>query len=160
MLMLAPLQLSAEEKLDALRYLDEFRFWHSLDDRRRCKRCHQEITGRQLLIFERYGTRGGMRLHCPTPGCRSSPNEWVYADPVLAGRLKSDFRTRLDLKEKEPLPHPAFPDPRPRRRKKKGQKSRGTATAGDTEPSLHSAMSHMPLLRSLATHLHGIRPVA
>ena len=87
-----PLQLAPEDKLDLLRYLDEFHYWHSLDDERRCKRCSRLITGRQILVLELKGTRGKMRLQCPTVGCMSTPSEWVYADPVLAAKLRSDFR--------------------------------------------------------------------
>jgi hypothetical protein len=86
-----PLSLSPEDKLDALRSLDEFHFWHSLDDRRNCKRCGRSISGRQILVLELKGTRGRLRLQCPTVGCISTPSDWVYADPVLAARLKSGF---------------------------------------------------------------------
>jgi hypothetical protein len=34
-----PLQLEPADKLDALRYLDEFHFWHSLDEERLCQCC-------------------------------------------------------------------------------------------------------------------------
>src|SRR4051812_25688719 len=78
-----PLSLSPEDKLDALRYVDEFRFWNSLEDERICRRCQQRISARQILVFERQGTRGDLRLQCPTPGCGSNPSEWVYANPVL-----------------------------------------------------------------------------
>jgi hypothetical protein len=143
----APLILSAEDKLDVLRYLDEFRFWHSLDDKRRCHRCHEEIIGRQVLIYERAGMHGGMRLQCPTPGCASNPSEWFYADPVLAATLKSDFRPRLDLGEKRVMPPHAVPDRRARIPEKRQPKTRAT-------------LAQMPLLRSIVTGLHAIRPVA
>lgn len=143
----APLVLSAEDKLDVLRYLDEFRFWHSLDDRRRCHRCHEETIGRQVLIYERKGTRGGMRLQCPTPGCASNPSEWFYADPVLAATLRSDFRPRLDLREKTAAARPPIHDGRGRSREKRRRKTR-------------VSLAQMPLLRSIATGLHAIRPVA
>ena len=82
------LMLSPEDKLDALQFLDEFRFWRSLDDERRCTRCHETITGRRILVIERHGTRGRLRLQCPTPGCASSPSEWVYANPILFATSK------------------------------------------------------------------------
>ena len=143
----APLILSEEDKLDVLRHLDEFRFWHSLDDKRRCRRCHEEITGRQLLIYECKGSRGGMRLQCPTPGCASTPNEWFYDDPILAASLKSDFRRQLDLKEKPVMTPPAVHDGRSKTHPKRERKTR-------------KALAQMPLLRSIATGLHAIRPVA
>lgn len=87
-----PVHLPPEDKLDALRSLDEFHYWHSLDDERRCKRCSRLITGRQILVVELQGTRGKLRLQCPTLACISTPADWVYADPVLAAKLRSDFR--------------------------------------------------------------------
>jgi hypothetical protein len=87
-----PLELAPEDKLDLLRYLDEFHYWHSLDDERRCKRCSRLITGRQILVIECQGTRGKLRLQCPTVACTSTPGDWVYADPVLAAKLRADFR--------------------------------------------------------------------
>src|SRR5436309_11018462 len=87
-----PLHLAPEDRLDLLRYLDEFHYWHSLDDERRCKRCSRIITGRQIIVIERQGTRGRLRLQCPTVACISTPSDWVYADPVLAAKLRTDFR--------------------------------------------------------------------
>ena len=89
---LTPLTFTLENKLDALRQLDEFHFWHELDDVRICQRCHRRITGWQIELFEIPGARGALRLHCPTPDCDSSPGEWIYADPVLAARMRSDNR--------------------------------------------------------------------
>jgi hypothetical protein len=77
-------RLPPEEKLDLLRTLDEFRFWYSLDDRRRCQRCHRSITGRQVEIIP-IGA-GKARLQCPTENCLSSPGEWSYADPVSVAK--------------------------------------------------------------------------
>src|ERR1043165_4415421 len=88
-----PLQLAPEDKLDLLRYLDEFHYWHSLDDERRCKRCSRVITGRRILVIELPGTRGKLRLQCPTVACISTPSDWVYADPILAAKLRGDFRS-------------------------------------------------------------------
>ncbi|MEP6938026.1 MAG: hypothetical protein ABI871_08145 [Chthoniobacterales bacterium] len=75
-------RLSAEDKLDALRRLDEFRFWLSLDDRRYCERCKHIINGRQIEIIELGERRGAPHLHCPTAGCISAPSDWIYADPI------------------------------------------------------------------------------
>src|SRR3954464_11860193 len=89
------LKLVAQDKLDLLRYLDEFHYWHSLDDERRCKRCSRVINGHQILVFELDGTRGKLRLQCPTVACMSTPSDWVYADPFLAAKLRRDFRPGL-----------------------------------------------------------------
>jgi hypothetical protein len=86
----APL-LSAEEKLELLRDLDPFRFWWSLDDERVCDRCQRTITGHRIVVLERVGAHGEMILHCPTAGCRSTPGEWVYADPLLAASRRSEL---------------------------------------------------------------------
>jgi hypothetical protein len=82
-------RLLPEEKLDALRHLDEFRFWYSLDDQRRCHRCHRVLTGRQILVLKPTGRRGQMRLQCPTEGCVSNSSEWAYIDPVHAASQKT-----------------------------------------------------------------------
>lgn len=87
MRMLSPLTLSAGDKLDALRHLDEYHFWHALDDVRICQRCRQQITGWQIEVVEVAGTRAELRLQCPTPDCESLPGEWIYADPVLAATM-------------------------------------------------------------------------
>jgi hypothetical protein len=84
-----PLQMPPEDKLDALRYLDEFNYWHSLDDERICKRCGHTITGRQILVIELQGTRGKLRLQCPTAGCVSTPADWTYANPVQTAKFRA-----------------------------------------------------------------------
>ena len=86
-----PLRLTLEEKIDALRHLDEFHFWHSLDDVRICRRCHRHITGWQIEVVEVAGGADPLRLQCPTPDCKSSPGEWVYADPILAAKMRNNF---------------------------------------------------------------------
>lgn len=94
---LSPLTLTPEDKIDALRQLDEFHFWHSLDDVRICQRCHRQITGRQIEIVGLPGTRGALRLQCPTPDCESSPGEWIYADPVLAASMRNHYPLEPEL---------------------------------------------------------------
>jgi hypothetical protein len=80
-----PLALSDAAKLDALRRLDQFREWRSLDERRFCLVCGKIITGRQIQVAG--GTRGNgpLRLSCPTEGCNSIPMDWVLpTDEILA----------------------------------------------------------------------------
>ena len=80
-----PVALSDADKLDALRRLDQFREWHSLDDKRFCLVCSKIITGRQIQVAG--GTRGNgpQRLSCPTEGCNSIPMDWVLpTDEALA----------------------------------------------------------------------------
>ena len=148
-----PLKLSPEDKLDILQYLDEFRFWQSLDDERRCSRCHEIITGRQILVLERAGTRGQMRLRCPTPGCSSAPSDWVYLDPVRIASFKNSTGNRTLA---------AHPGVRPANIKYHQGKNAGRSG----KPCRHlshpfrTAFARLPVLRSLATGFHSIYPVA
>jgi hypothetical protein len=80
-----PASLSDAERLDALRRLDQFREWRSLDDKRFCLVCGRIITGRQIQVAD--GTRGNgpLRLSCPTERCNSIPMDWVLpTDETLA----------------------------------------------------------------------------
>ncbi len=51
-----PSRLPDPDKLDVLRRLDQFREWHSLDDKRFCLVCGKIIVGGQIQING--GTRG------------------------------------------------------------------------------------------------------
>ena len=78
-------KLSDAEKLEVLCRLDQFRQWHSLNDKRYCLVCGTLISGRQIQV--RGGTRsnGPLRLSCPTEGCNSIPMDWVLpTDDILA----------------------------------------------------------------------------
>jgi hypothetical protein len=78
-------RLSDEEKLEALRRLDQFRQWHSLNEKRYCLVCGKLISGRQIQVAG--GTRGNgpLRLSCPTEKCNSIPMDWVLpTDEILA----------------------------------------------------------------------------
>jgi hypothetical protein len=80
-----PSTLPDGDKLDALRRLDQFREWHSLDDKRFCLVCGKIIVGSQIEITG--GTRGNgpLRLSCPTERCNSIPMDWVLpTDELLA----------------------------------------------------------------------------
>ncbi|PYJ93710.1 MAG: hypothetical protein DME54_01015 [Verrucomicrobia bacterium] len=77
--------VSDEEKLQILRRLDQFRHWHSLDDKRYCLVCGKIITGHQIQLMG--GTRGNgpLRMICPMEGCHSIPMDWVLpTDEILA----------------------------------------------------------------------------
>jgi hypothetical protein len=78
-------KLSDNDQLEALRRLDQFRAWHSLDEKRYCLVCGRIITGRQIQVAG--GTRGNgpLRLNCPTEQCNSIPMDWVLpTDEILA----------------------------------------------------------------------------
>jgi hypothetical protein len=94
MVLSSPVNLSDGDKLEALRRLDQFRPWGSLDEKRYCLVCDKIITGKQIQVTG--GTRGNgpLRLSCPTERCHSIPMDWVLpTDEVLAN---------LALRETEP----------------------------------------------------------
>ena len=75
-----PLHLSAEERLFALRSLDIFHPWKSVDEKRLCRRCDNIITGRQIKIMRQGWGGNPTRLECPTKGCLGVPLEWIMLD--------------------------------------------------------------------------------
>ena len=78
-------KLADEEKLEVLRRLDQFREWHSLEEKRYCLVCGTVLSGRQIQVGG--GTRGNgpLRLSCPTERCNSIPMDWVLpTDEILA----------------------------------------------------------------------------
>ena len=93
--LIAATQLSDENKLQVLRQLDQFRQWHSLDDKRYCLVCGDLIAGRQIHVDG--GTRGDgpLRLSCPTEKCNSIPMDWVLpTDEILAKVERAAERER------------------------------------------------------------------
>jgi hypothetical protein len=151
-----PLLLAPEDKLDVLRYLDEFHYWHSLDDERLCQRCGRTITGRQIVVIELQGTRGKMRLQCPSAGCASTVSEWVYANPVQAAKQRSDSTASKDRKrnEKDVL------DLRTHRGDRAAVLRKRRKPLFASASSFRAFAARLPLLRPIATALHGFRPVA
>jgi hypothetical protein len=84
MALVSPIKLSDEEKLEILQRLDQFRQWHSLDEKRYCLVCGEIITGREIQVIG--GTRGNgpLRIICPTENCKAIPMDWVRpTDEVL-----------------------------------------------------------------------------
>src|SRR5215470_11383969 len=95
-------KLSDEEKLEVLRRLDQFRQWHSLDEKRYCLVCGTLISGRQIQVGG--GTRGNgpLRLSCPTERCNSIPMDWVLpTDEIL---VKVEKLAAEERKAAEPEP--------------------------------------------------------
>ena len=85
MVLSSPVNLPDGDKLEALRRLDQFRIWRSLDEKRYCLVCGKIIIGKQIQVTG--GTRGNgpLRLNCPTERCHSIPMDWVLpTDEVLA----------------------------------------------------------------------------
>ena len=76
---------SENEQLEALCRLDQFRAWHSLDEKRYCLVCGKLITGRQIQLNGGTHGNGPLGLNCPTVGCNSIPMDWVLpTDEILA----------------------------------------------------------------------------
>ena len=87
--LLAAVRLGDQDKLETLRRLDQFRHWHSLDDKRYCLGCGKLISGRQIQVIG--GTRGNgpLRIICPTQRCPAIPMDWVLpTDEVLANNSR------------------------------------------------------------------------
>jgi hypothetical protein len=93
--------LSDHEQLEALRRLDQFRQWHSLDDKRYCLVCSTIISGRQIKVAGGTRGNGALRLSCATEGCNSIPMDWVLpTDEILARveKLAAEERKASALK--------------------------------------------------------------
>ena len=72
-----PVMLLDADKLDALRRLDRFRQWRSLDEKRYCLVCGKIITGRQIKVAGETRGNESLRIKCPTKRCNSIPMDWV-----------------------------------------------------------------------------------
>lgn len=73
----SPITISHQDKLEALRRLDQFRHWSSLDERRYCLSCGKVITGRQIILSGGTRGHGPLRVECPTRGCIATPIDWA-----------------------------------------------------------------------------------
>jgi len=94
-------KLTDEEKLEVLRRLDQFRQWHSLEEKRYCLVCGTLISGRKIQVGG--GTRGNgpLRLSCPTERCNSIPMDWVLpTDEILSKveKMAAEERKAAELK--------------------------------------------------------------
>ncbi|MDQ3198380.1 MAG: hypothetical protein M3Q46_04210 [Verrucomicrobiota bacterium] len=85
------LNLSVARRLRALRELDVFHPWNSIDERRFCRRCGQPITGRQILVCSGSRDRRPARLECPTGGCLAVPLDWIIPDEAANESLAADL---------------------------------------------------------------------
>lgn len=104
-----PTFLRPDEQLAALRALDIFHPWTSIDEARLCCRCGQIITGREIRVVNGPGEH--RRLECPTEGCPAVPIEWMILEPPP----KPDGETpAAPVAETQPPPAPA---PAPVRRR-------------------------------------------
>ena len=84
MALVSSIKLAHEEKLAILQRLDQFRHWHSLDEKRYCLVCGEIITGRQIQVIMGTPGKRSLRIICPTKYCDAMPMEWVQpTDEVL-----------------------------------------------------------------------------
>jgi hypothetical protein len=84
MTLVSSIKLSDEEKLHILQRLDQFRQWHSLDEKRYCLVCGEIITGREIQVIMGSPGNRSLRIICPTKYCDAMPMEWVQpTDEVL-----------------------------------------------------------------------------
>ena len=81
-------RLSDNEKLQVLRRLDQFRQWHSLDDKRYCLVCGKLITGQQIQVSGGSRVNGALRLNCPTERCNSIPMDWVLTTNEILAKVE------------------------------------------------------------------------
>jgi hypothetical protein len=151
-----PLQLPPEDKLDVLRYLDEFHYWHSLDDTRICRRCGRIITGRQIVVVQ--ATPAELRLQCPSAGCVSTPGDWPYTNPVQTAKCRVEF---LAVAEKAKIESAANErtDHAERAAKRKVSTAATRRRILAPAPSFRAAAARLILLRPIATALHAFRPI-
>src|SRR3954466_11358366 len=95
--------LADGEKLEVLRRLDQFRHWHSLDEKRYCLVCGELILGRQIQVTG--GTRGNgpLRLNCPTEKCNSIPMDWVLPTNEVLAKAEKLAADELEPRELPPV---------------------------------------------------------
>lgn len=81
-------RFSDDEKIEALRRLDQFRQWYSLDDKRYCLVCGKIITGRQIQLAGGTRGNGSLRVSCPTDGCNSIAMDWVLPTSEILAKVE------------------------------------------------------------------------
>ena len=81
-------RLADDEKLEVLRQLDQFRRWHSLDEKRYCLVCGKLIWGRQIQVDGGTRGNGSLRLSCPTERCNSIPMDWVLPTSEVLAKVE------------------------------------------------------------------------
>lgn len=74
------MNLSPGDCLEILQAADVARVWHSLEEERVCLGCGKTITGRQIVILR--DEPGHFLLHCPTPECTATVDDWFYPTPA------------------------------------------------------------------------------
>ena len=88
MALFTAIRLPDNEKLEVLCRLDQFRHWHSLEEKRYCLVCGKLITGRQIQVAGGTRGNGALRLSCPTESCNSIPMDWVLPTDEILARIE------------------------------------------------------------------------
>ena len=93
MTLASTVKLSDQQRLEILRRLDQFREWHSLDEKRYCLVCGEIITGREINVLRATRANSPLRIACPTEHCNAMPMEWVWpTDDVLIKFAMVEFK--------------------------------------------------------------------
>src|SRR4029450_6678448 len=93
------------EKLNVLRRLDQFRQWHSLDDKRYCLVCGKIITGQQIQVAGDTAGNGALRLKCPSTRCNSIPMDWALPTDEILGRVEMLAAKEHEAATSTPINH-------------------------------------------------------
>ena len=96
------IRLSDEEKLELLRRLDQFRQWHSLEEKRYCLVCGTIISGEQIQVGGGTRSSGPLRLSCPTEQCNSIPMDWVLPTDEILARVEKPAAEEPKAAEPKP----------------------------------------------------------
>jgi hypothetical protein len=90
-------QLSTTERLAILQTLDHHRRWRSLNDRRLCVRCTKPFNGFEILLQRQ--PDGSYHAACPTPGCDSHPQHWLFYGSDLHPGQAAEVTGEVDFTE-------------------------------------------------------------
>lgn len=91
-----------DEKLEVLRRLDQFRQWHSLDEKRYCLVCGNLISGRRIEVADGTRGNGSLQLSCPTKGCNAIPMDWVLPTSEILAKVEKLAEEERKARELSP----------------------------------------------------------
>ena len=156
-------KLSPEEKLEILRRLDEFHFWHSLGDRRMCRECGHSITGSEIQVVEGKDAREKMRLQFDNMVSDTKKN----VKRAATGFGVCQEQRVVDHHQTKDLSLTYRGHVQTVRRAWHGYHEKaavacpfGVAHASQRSFSFRAAVARLPMLRSVATGLHAFHPIA
>ena len=103
------ISLPDAEKLNVLRRLDQFRQWHSLDDKRYCLVCGKIVTGQHIQVAGGTRGKGALRLSCPSERCNSIPMDWVLPTDEILARVEMLGANEPEAAASTPINHGRMP---------------------------------------------------